>query len=137
MASDASWALQQAIFAALAGDATLTGLLGGARIYDEAPQDAAFPYVTLGTSRALDWSTGTESGAEHVVTIHVWSEGGGKKEALAIMEAVRAVLDDAALTLTGHSLVNLRHVFSEARRDVDGELVHGVLRFRAVTEPAP
>ena len=39
-------------------------------------------------------------------------------------------------TLTGHRLINLRHEFSEARRDPDGETTHGIARFRAVTEPS-
>jgi len=36
--------------------------------------------------------------------------------------------------LSGHRLINLRHEFSEARRDSDGETFHGIARFRAVTE---
>jgi hypothetical protein len=35
----------------------------------------------------------------------------------------------------GHSLINLRHQHSEVRRDPDGETLHGLARFRAVTEP--
>ena len=52
------------------------------------------------------------------------------------MGAVRTALHDQPLTLTGHRLINLRHEFSEARRDPDGETIHGIARFRAVTEPA-
>ena len=35
-----------------------------------------------------------------------------------------------------HHLVNLRHEFSEARLDPDGDTFHGIVRYRAVTEPA-
>ena len=134
--SSAGWSLQQSIFAALAADATLLGLLGGARVYDDVPQGAGFPYLTFGHSTARDWSTGSDDGHEHVLTLHVWSQERGQKQAHAIMDAVRTALHDQPLGLSGHRLVNLRHEFSEARRDPDGALVHGITRYRAVTEPA-
>jgi hypothetical protein len=126
--------LQKAIFAALGGNAALTAVIG-ARIFDHAPANAAFPYITFGRTSVYDWSTGTESGAEQLFTLHVWSKGRGKKEALEIMELARGTLHDAALELEEHSLVNLRLEFSEARYDDRNEAHHGVLRFRAVTEP--
>jgi hypothetical protein len=136
MAEVASWALQRGVYQALAGSCDVTTLLGGARIYDDAPQDAAFPFVTLGQSVIRDWSTGTEDGAEHNLTLHVWSRGGGKKQTLEIIETIKAVLHDQPLLLADHHLVNLRHEFSEARLDPDGDTFHGIVRYRAVTEPA-
>ena len=56
-------------------------------------------------------------------------------------EGVRAfkrgldVLHEAALTVAGHRLVNLRHELSDAARTNDGETYHGIIRFRAVLEP--
>jgi len=134
--SSSSWALQQSIFATLAADATLLALLGGPRVYDDVPQASAFPYLTFGHSLVRDWSTGSEDGSEHVVTLHVWSQGKGKKEAHEIMGAVRTALHDQVLSLAGHRLVNLRHELSEARREPDGDTTHGIVRYRAVTEPA-
>jgi hypothetical protein len=133
--ANAAWALQQAIFSALTGDAGLVALLGGARVYDDVPTRAAFPYVTFAQSQERDWSTGSEDGGEHSLTLHVWSRGGGRRETQAIMAHVRALLHDVPLSLAGFRLVNLRHEFSDARRDPDGETLHGIVRFRAVTEP--
>lgn len=135
MSASASWALQKAIHEALAADAALIAVLGGTRIHDDPPQDGPFPFVSLGQTSAVDWGTGTEDGEEHTVTLHVWSRQGGKKEAQAIMAAIRTVLHQASLTLGNHRLVNLRHEFSDARRDADGETMHGTVRYRAVTEP--
>lgn len=132
----AAWALQQSVFSALAGNATLVALLGAPRVYDDVPQATPFPYVTFAQSQARDWSTGTEDGAEHILTLHVWSRAKGRKETHEIMDAVRAALHDQPLGLTAHRLVNIRHEFSEARRDPDGETYHGIVRYRAVTEPA-
>ena len=134
--ASAGWDLQKAVYAALAADGALIAALGGAAaIHDAAPQQASFPYVLIGETQARDWSTGTEAGAEHMLTLHVWSRHAGKREAYAIADAVRAALDGAMLSLEGHRLVNLRHEYSELKPDPDGETQHGVLRFRAVTEP--
>ena len=127
--------LQKAIFAALGANAALTSVVG-TRIFDHAPANAAFPYITFGRTSVYDWSTGTESGTEQLITLHAWSKSKGKKEVLEIMELARETLHDAALELEGHSLVNLRLEFSEARYDDRNEAHHGLLRFRAVTEPA-
>jgi uncharacterized protein DUF3168 len=130
-----SWSLQQAVFAALSGDAAVTVLLGPDRIFDDVPQGTALPYITLGRMTAKDWSTGSEDGTEHTFTVHVWSGARGRKQAHELLSAVRAALHDRPLAVAGHSLVNLRHEHSEFRRDSDGETVHGLARFRAVTEP--
>jgi len=131
-----SWALQREVYATLANDTAVAALLGGARIFDDVPQDTPFPFITLGTASVSDWSTGTESGLEHRLDVHVWSRYAGKRQAYEVIDAVRAVLHDAALSLNGAQLVNLRCQSFEVRRDDDGETYHGVARFRAVTELA-
>lgn len=136
MAASAVWALQQSIYQALAGNAEVVDVLGGAKIFDDVPQSASFPYLTFGQSIERDWSTGSERGCEHTLTLHVWSQAGGRKQTHEIIEKVRAALNDAPITVEDHKLVNLRHEFSEARRDEDGETYHGIVRYRAVTEPA-
>lgn len=129
------WALQQSIYATLADDAAVLSLLGGPRIYDDVPQGASFPYLTIGQSTLRDWSTGSEEGHEHTLTLHVWSREKGRKQTHALMGALRDALHDRPLTLEGHRLVNLRHELSEARREPDGDTYHGIVRYRAVTEP--
>ncbi len=131
-----SWSLQQAIFSTLSADAALTALIGADRVFDDVPQDSPLPYVTLGPVTAQDWSTGSEDGTEHLLTVHVWSGARSKKQAHEILGAIRAALHDAPLSLGGHTLINLRHERSDIRRAPDGETIHGLARFRAVTEPA-
>lgn len=128
--------LQKALFGALANDAVLTGLLGGSKIFDHAPADARFPYVTFGRTSFYDWSTSTEGGVEQLFTLHVWSKAKGKKEIYGIMEQVKLRLDDAGLVLDTHRLVGLRFDYGEARYDEDVAVHHGLLRFRAVIETA-
>lgn len=127
--------LQKAVFEALGGDAALAAIVG-TRIFDHAPANVAFPYISFGRTSIYDWSTGTENGSEQLFTLHVWSKAKGKKETLDIMDLARARLENAAPALDGHYLVNLRLEFAEARYDDDLTVHHGLLRFRAVTEPA-
>lgn len=133
--TSAALALQKAVVAALLGDTGVAALVAE-RIHDAPPRNAEFPYVSFGQTSLADWSTGTESGAEHRLTLHVWSRERGKRQCYEIMGAIEAVLHDAPLALDGHALVNLRFEFAEARRDPDGITYHGVMRFRAVTEAA-
>ena len=135
MAPSSGWALQQAIYGALSGDGTLLSLLGGPRIFDDVPQNEKPPYMTFAQSLVRDWSAGDEDGDEHIITLHIWSEWAGRKQVHEIMAAVRGVLHDADLTLSAHRLVNLRHEFSDARREPGADLYRGVTRYRAVTEP--
>jgi hypothetical protein len=132
----ASAALRAAIHDALSADGALTALLGSAKIYDEPPREAPFPYVTLGEARVADFSTGTEPGEEHQITLHAWSRQGGHRQAHLISGALLQALDDAPLTLTDHRLVNLRFAVADVRREADGRTYHALVRFRAMTEPA-
>lgn len=133
--ADAAFALQKAIVSRLTADTALLSLLGGARVYDDVPEREQFPYITFGHSVERDFSTGSDGASEHTLTLHVWSRARGRKEALSILQAARAALHDNVLTLEGHRLVNLRHEFSDARRENDGESFHATMRFRAITEP--
>lgn len=133
--ANASWALQKSIHDKLSTDTTITSLLGGQRVFDDVPRGATFPYITFGHSTARDWDTGSDSGDEHILTLHVWSRGPGRREAQNIVGAMKAALHDQTINLLGHRLINLRQEFADARRDPDGETFHGIVRLRAVTEP--
>lgn len=131
----ASWDLQRAIHARLIADVVVSGTLGGPHVFDDVPRGATFPYITIGLTSEKDWSTCTEDGAEHVVTLHVWSRSPGRHEVKTITAAIKEALHDQPLTMRSHRLVNLRQEFADARRDPDGETYHGIVRLRAVTEP--
>ncbi len=134
--TSAAWGLQKSVYATLSADAPLTTLLGADRIHDSVPQGAAFPYIVIDQTQVRDWSTGTEPGAEHILLLHVWSRYDGKREVCEIADAARAALDGAELVLDGHRLIAFDHQYSDLRRDEDGKTLHGIVRFRAVTEPA-
>lgn len=135
MPNDASAALRAAVHDALTGNAGLISVLGGPKIYDEPPREAAFPYVTLGETRVAEFSAGGEPALEHQLTLHAWSRQGGHREANVIAGALLQALDDAPLALAGHRLVNFRFATADIRRESDGHTYRALVRFRAVTEP--
>ncbi|HEY0281401.1 MAG TPA: DUF3168 domain-containing protein [Rhizomicrobium sp.] len=131
-----SWALQQAVFAALAMSDALKEIAGDPpRVFDAVPRAGAFPYIVVGEDSETNWDTATESGSEHALAIHIWSRGGGRKESKLAAEAVREALHGASLALDGHTLVDLRYLSADFARESDGETFRATLRFRAVTEP--
>ncbi len=133
MALDAGLALQKTLYATLSGDTALTGLIG-LRLYDNVPGDTAFPYVTMGEGRMMDWSSDTHDGAEHRLVFHIYTRTGGRSLIKTITGALKARLHNAPLVLTDHRLVNMRFVEADIVRLADGVTWHGLVRFRAVTE---
>ena len=125
------FALQEAIYARLNNDSTLTSTYG-ASVFDEVPEGSSYPYVTIGESTALDYSTNDVNGSEQTLTLHVWSQYRGSKETKNILDRLHDLLHNYSLSVTGANLINLRLEFSDLLRDPDGITRHGVVRFRAV-----
>ena len=125
------FALQEAIYTRLNNDSTLTSTYG-ASVYDEVPEGSSFPYVSIGETTALDYSSNDVDGSEQTMTLHVWSQYRGTKETKNILDRQHDLLHDYSLSVTGANLINLRFDFSDLLRDPDGITRHGVIRFRAI-----
>ena len=126
--------LQKAVFEALAADAEVTALAGAGKVFDRRPAAKDLPHVVFGSWRSDDWSSGTETGEEHVFDIEIWTEENGRKRATALADAVRAALHDQPLALDGARLVNLRHQRTQTRRETASRLHTARLTFRAAIE---
>lgn len=130
-------ALRAAILERLAPDPALAGLMGGAlRLHDEAPRAAEPIYAVYGDAVARDWSCDGGRGHEQEAALVVYAKPGSARSALLAAERIAALLDDAALALAGHRLVNLRVTAIESARDEKTGLARATLRLRAVTEAA-
>lgn len=128
-------ALQNAMRSAMLARSPLMALLGGARIHDELPRGAHPPYVAFAAIETRDWSVADQKAHEHFVTIDVVTNMRNRDLAQNISNEVEAALDNVALNLTGHNLVNLRVVSALVMRAKATENYGASLRFRAVTEP--
>lgn len=130
----AEHALQEAIYAVLIDNPLLVEALGGAKIYDRAPEDVSFPYVAFANLSTRDGSTSTESGYECRITLNVWSRHSGKREAFDVLHLLRLSLEGQNLALANYALVNLREEFSDVSQDRDRLTFRGTIRFRAFIE---
>lgn len=132
---NAALALQQAMRAALLADTALISLLGGAHVFDEVPRGEPPLLVSFAGIETRDWSVMDQKAHEHFVTLDVTTNERGRSTAQNICNRIETVLDNAALTLTGHRLVNLRLVFWSVARTKSDPKFGATLRFRAATEP--
>lgn len=134
MSYGTSAALQEAVYARLAGDATLAGLVGSA-IYDEAPPGAVpSTYVSIGPEDVRDASDGTAPGGRHDFLVSVISDAAGFQTPKEVAVAISDALLGAPLALTRGRVVGLWFLSARARRDEVGTLRRIDLRFRARTE---
>ena len=126
--------LQTALYSTLTGG-TLTDISGtsiATKVYDDVPEGTAYPYIVLGEETAIPVGAKDTDGHEHTLTFHVWSQYRGRKEIKQIMQQIYTILHNVAISITGATLVNIRHEFERTLLESDGITRHGVIRFRAV-----
>lgn len=124
--------LQKRLYETLTADTTLMALISG--VYDQVNPTANFPFVVIGEGESRDRSTKTTTGAEVNFTLYVYSREGGRKQTLTILERLHALLHQASLALTGHTLVLMRFIASDTALLSDGLTTRGTARFRAITQ---
>lgn len=132
MTSDATWPLQQAVYARLAQDGALADLITG--IFDAPPPKPVFPFLMLDGGNSRDWSAAGLTGQEHRLLLHVWSDAPGQAEVKVVMNRVYELLHDRPLQPVAHRLVNMRFEFAEILHEREPPLRHAVMRFRVVTQ---
>ncbi|TWI89377.1 uncharacterized protein DUF3168 [Roseibium hamelinense] len=131
----AQGALRKGLFACLAGDATLAGILGGGRLFDQAPRGQSFPYLLLQLVDSKPLLALAEEGLEHGLRLSVFSRNPNRDQAAEAAGRAADVLIHGPVPIDGHRLVNLTigAVVSRAMRDGRGFQAECILR--AVTEP--
>jgi len=127
---DPSIQLQAAIIAALKAASTAAG----ARVYDEVPDKAEFPYISLGQMQVLSEKAECVEGAELYVTIDAWSRSKAKSEILSIGKAIIATLDNAGLSGAGVDINCCELDDATYLTDPDGLTRHGVFTFHILTD---
>ncbi|MCF8473077.1 MAG: DUF3168 domain-containing protein [Emcibacter sp.] len=131
MTQFAMQSLWQAVYDKLASDNNLMSTISG--ILDPAPEGQKLPYITIGDGSATDWSAKDFKGQEHLIDIHIWSGHKGGSEVRKLSDQVATLLSGQNLNLDGHELVGLNFFFYENFFDGDGQVNHGILRFRGRT----
>ena len=111
--------------------------LGGAKVFDAPPHgqsgDGVPPYITLGDETVSDWSTQSDEGAIHDLTITLWSAARGFAETKTAMAAFYDALHEETLAVGGGRMVSLRFVSAETGR-TRSRLRRADCVFRALVE---
>lgn len=133
MTTSPAFELQVAIVTKLKAAAGVQNLIG-ARIYDNVPADAVFPYVSFGPADELPDDIGCRKTFEISLQIDCWSQKPGFPEVKQISEAVRFALDDEAIALSVNALVLFQYRGTRWLRDPDGKTSHAAMTFEAIVE---
>ena len=138
MADGYALATQKGILAALKAAGGVTGLVS-TRIYDEPPQDVVFPYLRFNTIQPNAFDTDTAEGALVDISLEAHSRSAsGRVEATQIAEAVQAALhrQEASVTVSGYTLVELIFDAISVTRDGDGRGYTAVIALQAMLDTA-
>ena len=133
-----SWPLQEGIYSAICAN-QVCGEFFAHRVFDgpapfQGDAEVEGLFLTLGDEQVRDWSTGTDSGAEHLVTLTVHAPRRSFGEAKQAAAAVSDALLLGAVTLTRGRVINARFTEARTRRLERDALRQIEMRFRFVVE---
>jgi len=97
-------------------------------VYDEAPENAAYPYVTLGETSTTDAGNKTGNADDHYETINIWSRAKGFKQCKDMMSAIITAISGSVYAEPGYRIVFVETDQVTTLRDPDGLTRHGVVR---------
>jgi hypothetical protein len=134
------WELQQGVIAAVGANSEVYSLVGGQispRIYDAAPRDATFPYITVGDDEPEEAGSCDGIAYRVQVKIHVWDHANqtSRKNVKKIGDALTAALHMQTFSVTGHNIVYCVLKSSLTEQGGFDELTwHGVAVFEIMLE---
>lgn len=126
--------LRAAVRTRLLADAQISQIISG--VFETAPAQTPFPYITMGDERVRDWSTQTFRGEEHTLLLNTWSDDESFSPLKDLHRLIVAALSADQIALTNHHLAVF---FLEEERFLVERRSRsrlGVLRFRALMHPA-
>lgn len=141
-----STVIRRAIYGRLSGDTTLTGLLASPPVgysksifYQQAPENAAYPFIVLSKQSGVPTDTFTQAGAfeTDVWLVKAIDHAESADVAEQIQDRLRTLLNDAPLSISGQGLMALRRQSDVDYSEVaDGErYIHAGSLFRVIFQP--
>jgi len=129
-------AFQDAVLTRLSADPGVQAALGDpARIFDDAPDGTAFPYLTVGRGVSEPKVASDVDLIEHRLTLHLWTRDIARRDTKYMLGVIRAATHEASFALTGgFTLISCRAVYADVFRTSDSRLAHGVLRLQALIQ---
>lgn len=99
-------------------------------VYDAVPQGVAKPYIVIGEFDAApddELATATTDGS---LTLHTWSTTAGKSQTHAMLQFIRARLDNIAVSGTWAFSEDFTEIMEDAASTASARIYHGVSRYR-------
>lgn len=129
-----SVALQDLILQLLLGNAAVQAIVSD-RIYDGVPDDAVFPYISLGPSDYNPDDADCIDGREETVQLDCWCRDDGLKwPCKQLVDAVKAALHEEDTELTSGALVEMQVTLARVVDDPDRITAHGIVQVTATIE---
>lgn len=130
--------LQKAIRTALLADGALAAFFtSGVKFFDHVPERQGWPYIVYREGDHQDASSASVQARQHAIQLSIFATPEGHSTPRQIANAIWAVLNNASLSPTGHSLIYLLHEGDRAIGAADGKVYNIVSRYRALTEETP
>lgn len=126
-------AILAAVFTALNVSSITSTLSCGVYDDDASTQGVAFPFLRIGIISGVPWDTFGKAGKDADVQISVFSQYRGGLEAQNIEDQVIVLLQDVALSISGHALAGfrLKTLGNGADELINGvKTIHKWLRFQ-------
>lgn len=129
----AQWEVQKAIYTALSTDSAFMTKIGS-RLYDEAPTNESFPYVTLGNMTEIKYNRLTNKGFEISARIDIYTKSGrlGYKPAKEILVEMNRILNQKRFNMTGFNMIQIYFETSDTERDGDKRII--TARYTVLTQ---
>lgn len=119
------------IIARLTGSASLMSMVSN-KVYNHVPQDTALPIVRARWDGVTEWDTKTSDGFDGSISIDIWTDHRGDKQALAIADIIYVLFHNAEFTLAAGQSLMIRYVMSDSFIEPDGLTHHTVMKFRHI-----
>jgi len=137
-AGSAMAAVQAAVYSKLTADVGAGGLLNVTSpmitgVFDEVPDGQSFPYIVIGDQNEASFSTMAKDGGVLLITLHIWSQAKGFREAELVLGRANYLLD-GALVITGYAHVGTVYEGADTLRDPDGITRHIAARYRVYAQ---
>lgn len=131
--SEASLAAQRIIVTTLRAAPAVTGLVPALSIFDRSSRPEAFPCIIVGEAYATGSDTDCGEASEVYCEVHVWTAENGMVACKTIAGAVRRAMKNIDRV---HDGFRTSFNFESVRflRDPDGEHIHGVVEFMALSD---
>jgi hypothetical protein len=139
----ASLAVQRAVYAALSGHLTDPVTSAGVGVYDQVPDNTAFPYVQMCAAAETASNTFGRTGRSVLYQVDVWTRSGadatadGWYQAKNIAGQIDALLDGATpSTSDGWATIIIQFESSKENELADGITRRVMMEYRAILETA-